>query len=192
MRRLLLIGILFSFTIFLVLAPSYAAGVTQDKTFNEIKEDLKIKGMIPADVEGVKKEMEDMLEKGATKDEIEKPALGLSKNGVTGKDLRRSIDLMNDLIKSGKAPKEAGNIVSQAVHQAQAEGLRGTALADKVHEAIKEMQAEKRESIETKEERKETENVGTRIEEGSEKGNFSPEGHGGGMGNMGGGHGHNR
>ncbi|MDD5477570.1 MAG: hypothetical protein PHG87_05185 [Candidatus Omnitrophica bacterium] len=191
MKRFLGLVIIFGSVSFFALTSIYAA-VDTDKVFNDIKGDLQNKGIEAGEIDGVRKPVVEMLEKGAAKDEIENSLLDLSKNGVKGKELRESVNSMDDLVKGGKSPREAGNVVSRAVHQAQAEGLRGTALADKVHEAIKKMQTEKRESIETKEERKETENVGTKMEEGSRKGNFPSGAHGGGMGHMGQGHGHNR
>ncbi len=188
MKGFLVVGIILGFASFLALTPIYAAGNT-DKTFNDIKADLQKKGVAAEDIDGVKKPVGEMLEKGATKDEIEKPLSDLSRNGVKGVDFRKSVDSMNDLVKGGKSSKEAGNVVSQAVHRARAEGLKGTALADKVHEAVKEMQTEKKESIESKPEQMGEDNTGKKTEEGSEKGDLSS---GGGMGHMGRGHGHGR
>lgn len=66
-----------------------------------------------------------MVEKGATKEDLKKVLTELSKNGVKGKELKKSVNSMNDLVNSGESPKIVGNIVSQAVHQAHAEGLKG-------------------------------------------------------------------
>ena len=187
MKRLFIVGIVMGFASFLALTPVYAAMDT-DKTFNEIKADLQKNGVVDEDINGVKKSVGEMLEKGATKDEIEKPLGDLSKNGVKGKDFKKSVDSMNDIVRKGKSPKDAGNIVSHAVHKAQAEGLKGAALADKVHEAVKEMQTEKRESIHSKLEQMGTGNAEKKTNEGSGK-EGSPFR---GVGHMGGGHGHGR
>lgn len=63
------------------------------------------------------------------------------------KDLDKVIaDSKSELVKSGRSSEEAGNIVSQAAHQAKAEGLKGKALAERVHEAVRKMQEEKGEA----------------------------------------------
>ncbi len=187
MKKYLIVGILLSFASFSSLNLLYAAA-DRDKTFNEIKTELHNKGIATKDIDSVNSSVAEMLEKGASKAEIEKPLSDLSANGVKGEDFKKSVDSMNALVKSGKSPKEAGNIVSQAVHQAQAEGLRGTALADRVHQAIKEMQTQKRESIESKLKQTEAGNVSEKTEGSSEQRSLPSEGHG--MGHMGGGHGH--
>ena len=50
---------------------------------------------------------------------------------------------MNDLVNDGEDPKVAGNIVSQAAHSAQLEGLRGKDLAARVHAAIQQRKQER-------------------------------------------------
>jgi len=49
-----------------------------------------------------------------------------------------------------KAPKETGSVVSKTVHEAQEEGLKGTELAEKAHQAIQERKG----THETKKEKK--------------------------------------
>ena len=41
-------------------------------------------------------------------------------------------------VSSESTPKETGNVVSKAVHEAQAEGLKGQELAGRAHQAIQE------------------------------------------------------
>lgn len=154
MKKFWAIGMIMGLASFLVLAPAYAVEDTE-KSFGEIKQELQAKGLASAEIDEAKGPIVEMLGKGATKDEIVKPALDLSNNGVGGRDLKLSLDSMNDLVKNGKSPLEAGNIVSQAVAQAKTEGLKGAALADKVHQATQAMQAEKQAAQELKKEEKE-------------------------------------
>ena len=154
MKKLSIIGLLLCCAIFLIVSASYSAEDT-DKVLNELQSELQNKGMPAAEIAKVKKPVKEMLGKGATKDGLKGVLLDLSNNGVKGKDLRNSVDSMNNLIKSGESPQEAGNIVSRAVHQGQAQGLRGKALADRVHQAVHQMQTEKKELKEMKKERKE-------------------------------------
>jgi hypothetical protein len=190
MKKLWVIGIMIGLVGFLALAPAYAAEDTE-KSFNEIKQDLQKNGLLAEEIDEAKGPIVEMLEKGATKEEIEKPLLDLSSNGVGGIDFKASADSMNDLVKSGKSPKEAGSVVSDAVAQAKTEGLTGAALADKVNQAAKVMQAQKQEAQELKKEQKEnqesvettqettkeeTKKASQNIEEGGDKGKGKAEG----------------
>jgi uncharacterized protein YdgA (DUF945 family) len=107
MKKFWVIGIIIGLAGFLALTPAYAAEDTE-KSFNEIKEDLQKNGLTTEEINEAKGPIVEMLEKGATKEEIEKPLLDLSKNEVKGKDFKASVDSMNDLVKSGKSPQEAG------------------------------------------------------------------------------------
>lgn len=131
-----LFGVSLSFT-----AVLYAEDM--DKTAKELSLNIgKEAGLTKSEQKSIKNPVKEMLKEGADKDEIKNAVSGLAKKGIRGEDLKSSVESMKDLVKMGKSPKEAGNIVSQAAHKAQAEGLKGKDLADKVHAAVKEMQAE--------------------------------------------------
>lgn len=192
--KFFLTGLLLCCMILLMVSATYGAENTE-KALDNLQSELREEGMSVSDISGIKKPVKEMLKKGANKDELRAVLLDLSKNGVKGKDLKSSVDSMDNLIKSGKSPKEAGNIVSEAVHQAQAQGLRGTALADRVHQAVHQMQAQKNKAKEVKKEQREMNRTPKKTEEGTEKGS-EMQGrhmHGGmesGMSRTGGGHGH--
>lgn len=114
-----------------------------NKIMEELNKELEQeKVFLPAELKNMKKSLSNALERGVTKEDLKAILLDLQKKESNAKDAKKTIDAMNDLIKSGVEPKEAGNIVSQAAHQAQAQGLKGTALAAKVHEAIRLRKAE--------------------------------------------------
>jgi len=95
------------------------------------------------------------------------------------KDLDRTVAAVKDgLVKSGESSEEAGNIVSRAVHQAQAEGLKGEALAERVHEVIRERKAEKAKVKEA--------DMKVNSEKRQEKNHDMQKGMAGGMGHAGG------
>jgi hypothetical protein len=142
MKKLLLMGMVVCFASSLVLAPAYAADV--EKATKEVQIELQKQGLSAEEAAEIKGPIKEMLANGASKDEVTKPLVELSKSEVKGSDLKNSAESMNELVKSGATPKEAGNVVSQAAHQAKAEGLKGKALAARVHESVKKMQAEKR------------------------------------------------
>ena len=142
MKKLLLMGMIMCFASSLVLVPAYAADV--EKATKEVQIELQKQGLSAEDAAELKEPVKEMLANGASKDEVVKPLVELSNGDVKGNDLKNSAESMNELVKSGATPKEAGNVVSQAAHQAKAEGVKGKALAARVHEAVKTMHAEKR------------------------------------------------
>jgi len=105
-------------------------------------------GLTDSEQKLIHSSVKEMLGQGADKDDIRNAVSGMAKKGIRGEDLKVSVESMKDLVKGGKSPKDAGNIISQAAHQAKAEGLKGKDLASRVHEAVKEMQAENKQKHE--------------------------------------------
>jgi hypothetical protein len=144
MERLLRTGILMFCTVFLWAALAYAQEQDSNAIVNQLNTELEKEATFtPQDLKPIGKPLKNMLDKGAAKEDLKKVLKDLSEKGIKGKDLKSTVDSMNDLVNSGESPKEAGNIVSRAAHQAQAQGLKGTALAAKVREAIKQRKAER-------------------------------------------------
>ncbi|MCX5705476.1 MAG: hypothetical protein NTZ92_05430 [Candidatus Omnitrophica bacterium] len=144
MRRMIVIG----FCLISVFCLFSGTVLAAEKETNAIVEQLnveleKAKVFVPQELKSIDKPMKNMVDKGATKDELKKVLTDLANAGAKGGTLKSSVESMNDLVNSGEKPKEAGNIVSQAAHQAKAAGLKGKDLAAKVHEAIKQRKAEK-------------------------------------------------
>lgn len=134
MKKLLLVAILFLGLNILNYAAAdekYAPG-----PFDELIAELKTEGVTQNDIQGIQASIKDMLGRGTKKEDIKKVVTDLIKNEVQGRNLANSVKYMNDLIKSAEDPKEAGNVVSRAAHDAQAMGLKGEDLAAKVQEAI--------------------------------------------------------
>ena len=114
---------------------------------NEIMEELnkeleQEKVFLPRELKNMNKSLRNTMEQGVTKEDLKAILSDLKKKGLDYKEIKKTIESMNDLIKAGVEPKQAGNIVSQAAHLAKAQGLKGTALAAKVHEAIRIRKAE--------------------------------------------------
>lgn len=142
MRRIFVIGVLLVCASFLITGSIYAQAQDTTALFGELKEELQNKGINLEDVRAVEQPLKSMLRQGATKDELKNAVLDLSKRGIKGEELRNSVNSMNELVKSGMLAKEAGNVVSQAAHQAWALGLRGKDLAAKVREAARQRKTE--------------------------------------------------
>jgi len=156
MKIFLRIGTLIACIVFLLTTLTYAQKEGSNAIVNQLNNELeKEAAFIPGDLKPVEKPLKNMLDKGAAKEDLKKLLKDLSRNGIKGKELKNTVDSMNDLVNSGESPKEAGNIVSRAAHLAQAQGLKGTELAAKVHEAIKQRKAEREKLKERKKEQKE-------------------------------------
>jgi hypothetical protein len=173
MRTILAMAMVMCLASSLILSPAYAADV--EKVTKEVQIDLQKQGLSAEDAAELKEPVKEMLANGASKDDIVKPLVELSKNEVKGNDLKNSAESMNELVKSGATPKEAGNVVSQAAHQAQAEGIKGKALAAKVHEAVKTMQAEKRAAHAEKKAAKEMKEKEKEVKKAEEQGKAKRE-----------------
>jgi len=144
MKGFLRIGTLIVCMVFLLTALVYAQEQNSNAIVGQLNKELeKEAAFIPQDLKLIEKPLKNMLNKGAAKEDLKKLLKDLSENRIKGKDLKNTVDSMNDLVNNGESPQEAGNIVSRAAHLAQAQGLKGTALAAKVHEAIKERKAER-------------------------------------------------
>jgi len=149
---------------------SYAQTQDVASELKELKTELQQKGLTQADIVAVEKPVKEMLSQGANKEDIKKTLVDLSSKGVTGGDLKASASSMSGLVKSGVASKEVGSIVSRAVKQAHAKGLKGKDLAAKVHEAIKQRKTEMEQvKAKIKEKQKEMQGKTEKIKKGMDK-----------------------
>lgn len=130
--------------IFLSAILAFADEQGVSSSLNQLNSELEKGGIFTAaESKSMEKPLKNMLEKGAKKGDLKKVIADLSANGVKGDDLKKTVNTMNDLVNSGESPKEAGNIVSRAAHQAKAEGLKGKDLAARVQAAIQQRKSEK-------------------------------------------------
>jgi len=138
--------IVFSASLAVVLvfcAPLAYAQQETNKIMEELNKELEQeKVFLPRELRDMNKSLHNAMEHGVAKEDLKAILVDLKKKDSSAKDTKTIIDKMIDLIKGGVEPKQAGNIVSQAAHLAQAQGLKGTALAARVHEAIRIRKAE--------------------------------------------------
>ncbi|MGE5279273.1 MAG: hypothetical protein ACM3L6_00830 [Deltaproteobacteria bacterium] len=144
MRRGIILGALWVFGCLLVLRSGYAADT--DKDFDALKMDVQAKGVSSADMNEIKAPVKEMLQRGASKEELGDAIAELAAGGVKGKDLKKTLESMNEMEKGGMSPGETGNLVSEVAHQARMEGVKGTGLADRVHQAIQERREQRKAS----------------------------------------------
>jgi len=136
MRGVIRKGVLFCAVVILLAGVSQATAEDTTGELGTLKSDLQNSGVSAEDTAAIAGPLEEMMEEGATADELKNAVSGLAGMGLKGKELKESVDEMSDLIEHGEKPAEAGNLVSQAAKQAKEQGLQGKALSDKVHEAV--------------------------------------------------------
>lgn len=135
--------IVLGYICFLFIATSIARAEDAESTVNQLSSELQQSGVVTQDeADAIKSPLKNMIEKGASKKELKDVVTELSDKGVKGDDLKESVNSMNNLVNEGENLREAGSVVSQAVAQAHAQGLKGKDLAAKVHEAIKQRKAQ--------------------------------------------------
>jgi len=135
--------------VLLTYCPISFAQQDADTIVSQLNAELeKAKVFSPKELKGIGKQLKNMVGKGATKEGLKQVLMDLSHGDVKGNDLKAAVNSMNNLVNAGEKPKDAGNIVSQAAHQAKAQGLKGEELAARVHDAIKVRKAE-REKLKT-------------------------------------------
>ncbi len=154
MRKLLIIFVVAGLMGFLPFKYAFAEGEDGGTAFIKLKYSLQQKGISENDITLVQKPINNMLKQGATGKDIERVIIDLSEEGMKGQNLRNTLISMNDLINNGENPKNAGNIVSRAAHEAHAQGLKGRDLADKVHETIQQRKKERNRLKQLKKEQK--------------------------------------
>ena len=114
-----------------------------NQIMRELNKELeREKVFLPEELKDMDSSLRNCLEHGVKKEDLKGILLDLKNNQTKAGDTKKTIDVMVDLIKSGVSAKEAGNIVSQAAHLAKEQGLKGTALAARVREAIQIRKAE--------------------------------------------------
>lgn len=153
MKRFIVMGALIACMGFLLATSAYARERDSRGTVSELKGELeKEAAFTPKELDPIERPLKNMLDKGATKEDLKNLLTDLAQKGIKGRELKNTIDSTNDLVNRGESPQEAGNVVSQAAHMAQAQGLKGKELAAKVHEAIQQRKAE-RERLKEREKR---------------------------------------
>jgi hypothetical protein len=154
MRNLLIIFVVAGLMGFLPSGYAFAEGEDGGPAFMKLKYSLMQKRISENDITLLQKPINNMLKQGATREDIERVIIDLSEKGMKGQNLRNSLISMNDLINNGEDPKNAGDSVSRAAHEAHAQGLKGRDLANKVHEAIQQRKQERNRLKQRKKEQK--------------------------------------
>ncbi len=111
--------------------------------FKEVAAELLKGGVSEKDINSMQGSMENMFRKGANKEDVKTVVLNLTRMGLFGRELTDSVSDVNGLVNEGENVKDAGNAVSRAAHAAKQKGLKGRALAEEVHKAIRQRKQER-------------------------------------------------
>ena len=126
----------------------------KDATLNELSKKFTEAGVKKDDIKAVNSAAKNLIAKGATRDDIKGFIGSAKKTGLNSEEITASLNVMNELVNEGVKPKAAGNLVSQAAHDAKAKGLTGKDLSAKVQETIEQKKKEYYEFMKRKEKQK--------------------------------------
>lgn len=112
-----------------------------DKTFEELKFELKDKGVSDEFIRITENSVRRMLLSGALVVDVESVLLDLWSEGVKGLALKNAVASVAHLVESGDNTLEAAKITSGAAHKAQAEGLGGFGVGMRVKKSVQERKA---------------------------------------------------
>ncbi|MGD0336570.1 MAG: hypothetical protein ABSB18_05660 [Candidatus Omnitrophota bacterium] len=110
--------------------------------FEQVKTDLRNKGMDTAKIESASGSIKDLLSRGVNKDQAEKFLQDLYNKDLDKTAFKSSVASLDELMKNGEKFKQAKNLVSSTVKDAQAQGLNNKEITKKVCEVMQERKVE--------------------------------------------------
>ena len=114
--------------------PGYCEPV--DTTFEQLKLELKSKGVSDEFITTTENSVKRMISSGALLADIKSVLLDLWGEGVKGRALKNAAASVAELVESGDNTLEAAKITSGAAHKAESEGLSGFAVGMRVKKAV--------------------------------------------------------
>ena len=112
-----------------------------DKTFEQLKLELKNEGVSDEFIKTTENSVERMISSAALIADVKSVLLDLWDEGVKGMALKNALASVAELVESGDNTLEAAKITSGAAHKAESEGLSGFAVGMRVKEAVKDRKA---------------------------------------------------
>ena len=123
----------------LIVSPGYCR--TTDKTFEQLKLELKSEGVSDEFIKVTEKSVKRMIASSASTADIKTVLLDLWAQKVKGRALQNAVAAVAELVASGDNVLEASSIASGAAHKAEAEGLSGFGVGMRVKKAVQERKA---------------------------------------------------
>ena len=143
MKKLTMVCVIIICLALIGVQPASAWWGQKSDEFKEVAAELLKGGVSEKDVNNMQGSMENMFKKGANKEDIKTVVINLTRMGLFGRELTDSVKDVSDLVNDGETVKNAGNVVSSAAHAAKQKGLKGRALAEEVHKAIRQRKQER-------------------------------------------------
>ena len=119
--------------------PGYCAPV--DTTFEQLKLELKSKGVSDEFITTTENSVKRMISSGAVLADIKSVLLDLWGEGRKGIALKNAVASVAELVESGDNTLEAAKITSGVAHKAESEGLSGFSVGMRVKKAVQERKA---------------------------------------------------
>jgi hypothetical protein len=113
-----------------------AQALDTNAIFQQLKGELLNKGMAVTDIGAVEQPVKSMLSLGASQLDVKNILLDLVVKGFKGTDLGSLVGMVSDLMKSGGSTKLSADVVTQAIQQAGALGLKGKELLAQVGSVV--------------------------------------------------------
>jgi len=132
MKKIFIIGILVCFASCFSGILTNAQALDVNTLFTALKSELGSKIVAANDINAAEQPIKNLLGMGASLAEVKSALLDFIGKGFKGSNLGSLVSLVSDLMKNGEAIKGATNIVSRAIKQASAMGLKGEGLVARV------------------------------------------------------------
>lgn len=125
--------------ILLIVLPGYCQ--TVDKTFEQLKLELKHEGVSDEFIKITENSVKKMIVAKAPVSDIKIVLLDLWSEKVSGRALKNAVTAVAELVESGDNTLEAAKIASGAAHKAESEGLSGFGIGMRVKKAVQDRKA---------------------------------------------------
>ena len=123
----------------LIVSPGYCQ--TVDKTFAQLRLELKIEGVSDQFIKITENSVKRMIVAEVKISDIKTVLLDLWSQGVKERALKNAVAAVAELVASGDNTLEAASIASGAAHKAEAEGLSGFGVGMRVKKAVRDRKA---------------------------------------------------
>lgn len=104
--------------------------------YEQLKSEVQEEGMEAQQITLSAKPIKDLLAQGVKKGELKKFILDLYNKRLDPASFESSLASLLELVKNGEAFKQARNLISKSLQDAQTQGLKGAELKKKVQDAV--------------------------------------------------------
>lgn len=110
--------------------------------YEQLKSEVQEKGVEAQQITDSAKPIKDLLAQGVKKDDVKKFVLDLYNKKLDQASFKSSLESVSELTNDGEAFKQAKNLISKSLQDAQAQGLQGDELKKKVQSVVNQKKCE--------------------------------------------------